>query len=247
MTTSSGRFVWFEYVTKDAPKAQGFFGELFGWSTKSVPMPDGAYVMIAAADGRTIGGYSDAPKGAGNTWIPYLRVESASEAAAQVKALGGTVVKPPGKVGDFATMALVADPHGAELALWQPAKPEDVPAPGVGHFAWTELSSKDPAASVAFYTQLGGFTSKAVEMSGMGAYHRLESDGQPRAGILAQRMPQAPHAWLPYVTVASADHTAEKAVKLGGQIIVPPTAIPGVGRFAILLDPQGGATGILQP
>jgi uncharacterized protein len=47
--------------------------------------------------------------------------------------------------------------------------------------------------------------------------------------------------------VASADQSADKAKRLGATLVVPPTDIPNVGRFAILVDPLGGATGILQP
>jgi predicted enzyme related to lactoylglutathione lyase len=246
--TNPGRFVWFEYVSKDAPKAQGFFGELFGWSTKSVPMPDGPYTMIAAPDGPTIGGYFASPDGGAQaSWLPYLLVPSAADGANKVKSLGGSIMKEPFKVGDFATMAVVLDPLGAALALWQPAKPEDAPKPAAGHFVWNELSSKDPEASVSFYSKLGGFTSSKMDMGGMGTYHLLESGGQSRAGIMAQQMPGAPHAWLPYVQVASADQTADKAKRLGATIVVPPTDIPSVGRFAILVDAQGAATGILQP
>jgi predicted enzyme related to lactoylglutathione lyase len=64
---------------------------------------------------------------------------------------------------------------------------------------------------------------------------------------MAQQMPQQPHAWLPYVQVASADQAADKAKRLGATVVVPPTDIPNVGRFAILVDGQGAATGILQP
>ncbi len=32
----TGRFVWFEYSSKDAKKAQAFYGELFGWKTKEM-------------------------------------------------------------------------------------------------------------------------------------------------------------------------------------------------------------------
>lgn len=246
--TNQGRFVWFEYVSKDAPKAQGFFGELFGWSTKSVPMPDGAYTMIAAPDGPTIGGYAASPDGNPQaSWLPYLLVPSAADAAAKVKSLGGSIMKEPFKVGDFATMAVVLDPLGAPLSLWQPAKPEDAPKPAAGHFVWNELSSKDPEASVSFYSKLGGFTSSKMDMGAMGTYHLLESGGQSRAGIMAQQMPGAPHAWLPYVQVASADPTTDKAKRLGATIVVPPTDIPNVGRFAIFVDAQGAATGILQP
>ena len=245
--TSNGRFVWFEYVSNDAPKAQGFFGELFGWSTKSVPMPDGAYTMIAAPDGTTIGGYSAAQGGGAACWLPYLLVPSAADQAAKVKSLGGAILKEPFKVADFATMAIVNDPLGATIALWQPTKPEDAAKPAVGHFVWNELSSKNPEASVKFYSQIGGFTSSKMDMGEMGAYHLLQSGGESRAGIMAQQMPEAPHAWLPYVQVASADQTADKAKRLGATVVVPPTDIPNVGRFAILVDAQGTATGILQP
>ena len=40
---------------------------------------------------------------------------------------------------------------------------------------------------------------------------------------------------------------AAKATKLGGTVIVPPTDVPGVGRFAVVLDTQGAAIGILKP
>jgi len=249
MTIPTGRFVWFEYVSKDAQKAQGFLGELFGWSTKKVPMPDGVYTMIAASDGGTIGGNAPAPDPTAKSasWLPFLQVGSAADIAAKAKALGGSVMKDPFKVGDFATMAVILDPHGAPVSLWQPVKAEDPGAPAAGHFVWNELASKDPAASVQFYAQIGGFTVNKMEMQGMGVYHVLESGGQGRAGIMAQQMPQQPHAWLPYVQVASTDQTAEKAKRLGATILVPPTPIPNVGRFAIFVDSQGAATAILQP
>ena len=248
MSIPTGRFVWFEYVSQDAQKAQGFFGELFGWSTKGVPMPEGEYTMIAAQDGKTIGGYFAAPDPkAPAGWLPYLQVQSAADIAARVKKLGGSVMKEPFKVGDFATMAVVTDPHGAGFALWQPNKVEDSGKPAAGHFCWNELASKDPKASVAFYSQIGGFTEKSMDMQGQGTYHLLESDGQGRAGIMAQQMPQQPHAWLPYVQVANTDQTVDKARRLGATIVVPPTPIPNVGRFAIFVDPQSVATGILQP
>lgn len=246
MSIPTGRFVWFEYVSHDPRKAQGFFGELFGWSTKAVPLPEGSYTMIAAADGTTIGGYADAPQGARDArWLPYLQVQSAADATRKVTALGGSVFKPPFKVGDVATMSVIADPHGAGVALWQPNKPEEPPAPSAGHFVWNELASKDPEASVKFYSQLGGFTLSKMQM-GDGAYHVLEHDGKGRAGIMAQQMPQQPHTWLPYVQVASADQAADKARRLGATIVVPPTDIPNVGRFAIFVDVQGCATGLLQ-
>ena len=241
------KFVWFEYLSTDIEKAKGFFGELFGWTTQTVPMPDGAYEMIASG-GRTIGGYSAPPKGAPTHahWLSHLGVADAKATAAQVTSLGGKLLQPPFKVGDFGTMAIVSDPHGGAFALWQPAKAEDAPAPTTNTFCWSELASSDPTASVAFYTAIGGFTATSMAMP-TGAYHVLEAGGEPRAGVMAKMMPEQPHAWLPYVQVASADKAADKAKQLGGTVMVPPTDVPNVGRFAILADPQGATIGLLQP
>lgn len=238
----TGMFVWFEYVSSDTTKAKGFFGELFGWSTQEVPMPQGTYSMIAAG-GATIGGYQP-DKGAAH-WLTHLRVDDAKAAAAKVTSLGGKVLAEPFKVGEFGTMAVVTDPHGGKLALWQPAKAEDPPAREAGRFCWNELASKDPAASVAFYRAIGGFDVKAMPMP-TGDYHVLESGGVPRAGITAP-MGGEPHAWLPYVQVTRTDDIVAKAKRLGATIAVPATDIPNVGRFAVIVDAQGVATGILQP
>jgi uncharacterized protein len=86
-----------------------------------------------------------------------------------------------------------------------------------------------------------------MDMGPGGTYHLLESGGKGRAGIMAQQMPQQPHTWLPYVQVKNADQIADKATRLGAKVVVPPTQIPNVGRFAIFVDAQGAGTGILQP
>lgn len=244
--STNGKFVWFEYVSADAKKAQGFYGELFGWNTQPVPMPEGPYEMIAVG-GKTIGGYLPTPPGAPAHahWISHLQTSDAKATAAQVKSLGGSIKKDVFKVGDFGQMAVVADPKGAVFALWQPAKSEEPPKVENGHFCWNELGSADPEASVAFYRAVGGFEVDSMPMP-EGTYHLLKSDSQPRAGIMKQMMPQQPHAWLPYVQVANADATSDKAKKLGANVVVPPTDIPNVGRFAIFADPQGAALGILQ-
>jgi predicted enzyme related to lactoylglutathione lyase len=244
---ATGKFCWFEYVSKDAQKAQGFFGELFNWGVQKVPMPDGAYDMISVGD-RTIGGYLPTPEGVPPQahWLTHLQVADARATAKQVESLGGKIMKQPFQVGEFGTMAVAIDPHGAAFALWQPAKAEPEPAPADNTFCWNELASVAPEKSVAFYTAIGGTTSKGQDMGPMGTYHVLSTGETPRAGIMKQMMPEQPHAWLPYVAVANADATAEKAKKLGGQVIVPPTDIPGVGRFAVLLDTQGAALGILK-
>ena len=52
---------------------------------------------------------------------------------------------------------------------------------------------------------------------------------------------QAPHSWLHYALVDSADAAAERAKQAGGQILMGPMDVPGNDRVAVLMDPQGAA------
>jgi predicted enzyme related to lactoylglutathione lyase len=248
MTFPTGRFVWFEYAATDTAKAQGFFGELFGWKTQQMPSPDGkaAYTMIAVGD-QSIGGYVPMKPEKAH-WLAHLQVANTEATAKQITSLGGKVVHGPTKMGEIGTYAVVADPFGAAFALWQPGKPEASDwKDQVGAFCWNELITPDPEKAVAFYKKIGGFASDSkMEMPGMGAYHVLETDGKPRAGVLKPPMPEAPLGWIPYVHVASADQSVAKAQKLGAQAF-PAKDIPNVGRFSIVKDPQGAHLGILQP
>ena len=249
-TIPTGRFVWFEYVTKDVKKAQGFFGELFNWSTQDVPMPQGSYQMISNA-GQTIGGYMVTPEGAPPHahWLSHLQVVDAAATARQIKSQGGKIRKDAFKVAEMGTMAIVADPFDGTFALWQPTKPEGMGdyRETLGSFCWNELSTEQPEKSLEFYKKVGGFDVESMDMPGMGKYHQLKSDGKPRAGVMKSSMPGVPQMWTPYVHVANADQSHDKAKKLGSKIHVPPTDIPNVGRFSIFSDPLGGTLGILQP
>ena len=40
--------------------------------------------------------------------------------------------------------------------------------------------------------------------------------------------------------------SSEKVVKLGGQIVVPKMEIPGMGWWALALDPEGNQIGLFE-
>jgi predicted enzyme related to lactoylglutathione lyase len=247
-TIPASWFVWFDYVSNEARKAQGFFGELFGWKTNDVPMPGGRYTMIVAAGG-PIGGYTQPPP-VNTHWLSYLLVADARATAAQVASIGGTIAKPAFAIGEVATMALVVDPLGAAFALWQPNRVDDTGdykgTPGT--WIWNELYSDSPDRSATFYKAIGGFEVETMMMGGAGPgpnrYEILKSDGKRRAGIM--KLPGMPPHWMPYVQVANRDAVIEKAKKLGADLKTAET-VPGIGRLAVFIDPLGAPLGILQP
>lgn len=110
---------------------------------------------------------------------------------------------------------------------------------------WYELTSPSPAAATAFYGPLLGWTWTLVDMGTM-TYHLAGCGTDQVAGMMAAE-PGQPCAWTVYIAVDDCDATAALAVSLGAAQIVPPADIPGTGRFAILIDPQGAGFAILQP
>jgi predicted enzyme related to lactoylglutathione lyase len=245
-TIPTGKFVWFDYLAKDFDKAQGFYGELFNWKTQVEQMaPYGAYTMIAV-DGKPIGGYQPTPEVTKARWLAHLQVSDARQAVAKVTELGGKVVKPVFKFGEY-TIAIVEDPQGGQFAVCQPQKAEEeAGAKGPGSFVWNELVSPDPKASIAFYRGLAGYETEMMDMPKVGKYHILKKDGEQLGGIMKELMPGQPIGWLPYVLVENLDTTADKAKRLGAKLLVPPTEVPNMGRFAIIEDPQGASLGVFQ-
>jgi uncharacterized protein len=113
-----------------------------------------------------------------------------------------------------------------------------------GRFVWHDLMTTNKKASIAFYTELLGWKTKDVEMGPMGTYTMVQIGDRDVGGIMELDPKHgAPSHWLGYCTVDDVDQVTKKANELGGKTAVPPTDIPGVGRFSIIEDPQGGHLG----
>jgi hypothetical protein len=63
----------------------------------------------------------------------------------------------------------------------------------------------------------------------------------------AQAHRESEPLWIAYIEVEDADAAADRARKLGGHVLLPPTEVPGLGRAAVLQDPRGRAFGIFTP
>lgn len=118
---------------------------------------------------------------------------------------------------------------------------------GHGRFVWYDLMTNDAAGAEAFYTSVLPWKTAKMEIEG-GAY-TMWTLGGPEDSIGGIGPPPAegvPPHWSAYVAVADVDATAARAGELGGAVHLPPTDIPGVGRFAVLADPQGGAIAVYR-
>ncbi len=111
-----------------------------------------------------------------------------------------------------------------------------------GDFIWYELLTTDADAAVRFYGAVMGWQNRAAEGSDCG-YGIFGMSGTDVGGFMrlpegAERAGMRP-TWLGYIAVENVDASAADIVRDGGVQHMPPTDIPGVGRFAMLSDPQG--------
>ena len=115
-----------------------------------------------------------------------------------------------------------------------------------GAFCWNELGTTDDETAKKFYSELLGWTYKEGDVSGM-KYAEIVAGGKPVGGVykMGPEFGAAPSHWMPYVAVDDVDASAKRVEELGGNVCVPPTDIPNVGRFAVINDPTGATLSLL--
>jgi len=243
-----GKFVWFEHMSGDTTGARHFYDSLFGWRTQLTPMggPE-PYPLIMNGD-IAIGGFRAAPAGAPPLWMSYLSVRDVNVAHAAALAAGGSSLLPPTDFGPAGRGATLADPTGAVFSVWTSSHDDraDTPKTAPGDWCWNELMTPDESKALAFYEGVFGYSHDTMDMGPQGSYHLLKTGEVMRAGLMHAPMPDTPPLWVPYVAVTDCDATAATAKRLGAQVIVEPTDIPNVGRFATLLDPQGACIAFMK-
>jgi predicted enzyme related to lactoylglutathione lyase len=252
-----GTFCWAELHKTDQGAAKTFYGNLLGWNYTGEPVPDGSVYHTAQVGDKPVAATTDLRQemkdaGVPSCWVQYVSVDNVDVSAGKVQELGGKLMGPLIDVMTYGRMAMCADPTGAAFCLWQAGSHQGAMLrDDVGAMAWNELYTNDTGKAQAFYTSL--FNWGTEKMEGPMDYTMFKNqdtlrESRSAGGMMAisEEMAQVPPNWLVYFCVANCDETVAKAPELGGKAIVPGQDIPGIGRFAILQDPQGAAFGIIQ-
>jgi predicted enzyme related to lactoylglutathione lyase len=149
---------------------------------------------------------------------------------------------------DVGRMAVVQDPTGAVFTAWTAKSHGGIGIGGVpGTFCWADLNTPDPARATAFYSALLGWKIAPGEHDKSGYLHI--QNGETFIGGVPPVRPQSaqvPPHWLIYFQVADVDATTAKAKEMGATIHMEPLSMEGVGRFAVIADPQGAAFAIFK-
>ncbi len=247
---------WIDLATPNPGAAKDFYGALFGWHYDDRPTDtDDVDYTMADLDGHAAAGIMQlsgemAASGMPPFWSTYVSVDDIDRAVGKVEPAGGSVMQPAMDVMGAGRFAVVADPAGAVICMWEAR--EHIGAGVVnehGAFSWCELITPDPVAVAPFYDAVFGWTTQTVPMP-TGTYTLFTVAGGNENGIAGAMAPPVeglPSYWGVYFMVDDAAQTVATARTLGAQVLMDATEMPGVGTLATLMDPAGAAFSIMEP
>lgn len=128
----------------------------------------------------------------------------------------------------------------------------------VGNIWWSELLVRDAAKARNFYSAVVGWTPQVVALDdpsrpprgGEAEYTVFNAEGREAAGAMSTDdagFAGAAPMWLTYIQVADVDASASRVAQNGGKLLHGPFTQQGVGRFAIVEDPDGARFGLVTP
>lgn len=123
-----------------------------------------------------------------------------------------------------------------------------------GDFIWYELMTPDPAGAKDFYDAVIGWTMEAAgnAMPNGSEYREiLRPDGKHAGGVLTLTKDMCDAGmkpgWIGYIHAADIEASTAHLAQMGGQIFMPVSDMPGIGKMAMVADPQGAAFYLMQP
>lgn len=240
----SGAPCWADLWTSDIEESRRFYSQLFGWKALEPDPSHGGYFMFTRDGAPVAGGMGSMPDmPANDTWKPYLCTSDVDAALKKAKAAGGQVDAPAMAVEELGIQAVVRDPTGAAVGLWQPIQFQGFTVLGVEATpSWFELHTADHAVAVAFYRDVLGVDLVAMSDTDEFRYWTFRSPGTDvdLGGIMDARAWVAPGAasWSIYWEVDDLEATLDRVTALGGSVGRGADDTPW-GRLAAAVDPTG--------
>ncbi len=218
---------WVELASAEPGRAQEFYASLFGWE------PAGDRFTL---QGRPVAGLTRVRPGRPSGWLTYLAAPDLGVAVQRFAAAGGRCLSGPVE-GRGGRGAVLADPAGATLGLWQADDFAGAQMAGeAGTMAWPELLCADAGAAAAFYRGAFGWLLRD-EVEWLTEAHDAVAGLAPGARTAR---------WRCAFQVTDCAATVAAACDLGGEVVFAPTDM-GLGEIAELRDPWGTPFAVTAP
>ncbi len=242
---------WVDLMTSDTERSRSFYSQLFGWTSEEPSEEFGGYFMFTKDGVPVAGGMASQPdSGMPDVWSVYLSSDDAGKTLDAATANGAHVHVQAMEVADLGSMAVVGDPGGAAIGLWQPGTFHGLTVLGEpGTPSWFELHTRDYQAAVAFYRDVFGWDTHVASDTPEFRYTTFGEGDDSLAGIMdaSSFLPDGvPAHWSVYFGVDDTDAALAKVSELGGSTVMPAEDTP-YGRLAAAADPTGAQFRLVAP
>lgn len=151
-TPPPGSVTWIDLTVPDADPVRDFYAEVAGWRPSPIEMGGYSDYVMTAGEGAGLTAFGVCHARGTNAeqpqaWMIYINVADLDEAVAKVTTHGGRVVRPSVACGGMGRFAIVTDPSGTAVGLFETAKPAVTPVRKKGSKA--TKSKKKPTKSAS--------------------------------------------------------------------------------------------------
>ncbi|ERN40167.1 putative enzyme [Rubidibacter lacunae KORDI 51-2] len=249
-----GVFCWVDLATSDPDAAKPFYNQLFGWEFQDIPVENAPPYAMAFKGERRVAALFLMPEemkdqNVSPHWQSYINVEDLDAALQRWQSEGGTVLVPACTILDSGRKAVVRDPTGAVVHLWQAQ--EHIGAGVVNEvntYCWPELQTRDVKRAARFYQSVFNWEIEAEETPPY--YIGAKVKGHYNCGMFDLEQANLPGEissyWAVYFNVENLDTALDCLKNLGGTVLMEPMTIEQ-GRFATVADPQGAVFTLIEP
>ena len=114
---TAGGWLWMEYVATDPDAAMTFYGDVIGYQHQQVDNQGNAVYHVLSLGKPRAGLFKSPFERVRANWLPYVLVDDPAALASRAQYLGGSIVVAPRPDLRKGTLAIIADPAGAVIAL----------------------------------------------------------------------------------------------------------------------------------
>ena len=114
-------FCWDTLAVNDGERALAFYSAVAGWTRGK--FGDAPGLFLATGAGQTIADVEAPQGGAPSHWMTHVVVANLNDARAKAESLGARIYAPLIEVPNVGKMAIIGDPWGAVISLFEPQMP----------------------------------------------------------------------------------------------------------------------------
>jgi predicted enzyme related to lactoylglutathione lyase len=227
---------WIDLASSDLDRAQEFYGNVFGWTFESAGPEYGGFVN-ATKGGQPVAGLmaNDPQFRSPDGWTTYLHTSDIAATVRAATAAGATTSVPPMEVPAKGHMAMLTDPTGAAIGLWQPIDHRGYTVVNeAGAPVYHPLTTRDYAKALDFYREVFGWQTEVVSDTDEFRYSTANFDGEALLGVMSEDAA----TWSFFLGADDVDKTVQLIKDNGGSVIRDAEDTP-YGRLAAVADPTG--------